>query len=310
MKILFAPLQGYTHWLYRQVHHRLFGGVESYYTPFLRYEREGIRSKDLRDVAPANNCDENGPLPVVPQVIARDLDEFRYLCDSLQQMGWNRIDLNLGCPFPMQVRAGRGSGLLPHPDRVGALVEEMARRSDVAFSVKMRLGLDDAEEALRLLPLINDSSLSQVALHPRLGVQQYKGSVDMDSFTQFYEQCRKPLVYNGDLADTEQIASVVARFPNLDGIMVGRGLLTRPWLAQEWHSGVEGPEEHRLQQLLQMHDVMMRYAEQHLQGESQMLAFLRSFWDYPGQLLPKKVMKRLMKCGNLRNYMEALDQLR
>lgn len=305
MKILFAPLQGYTHFPYRNAHRQIFGGVDEYYTPFLRFEQGSIRNKDRRDVEQVNNA----LTPTVPQVIAANVEEFQPLCDFLQQQGWGRVDLNMGCPFPMQVHSRRGCALLPNPDRVAPLIEVMRRRPEVRFSLKMRLGLDSSDEALRLLPLLNEAPIVQITLHPRLGTQQYKGSPDNDAFAQFYEQCRIPLVYNGDLLSAEDISSTLARFPRLQGVMLGRGLLTRPWLAQEWRTATAESDGQHLSQLLQMHDQMLCYAEQHLQGESQMLSFLRSFWDYPGSLLPKKTLKRLMKCGNLKNYLDALSTL-
>ncbi|MBQ4377260.1 MAG: tRNA-dihydrouridine synthase family protein, partial [Bacteroidales bacterium] len=196
MNHFFAPLQGYTHAAYRRLHHELVGGIAAYYTPFIRWEHGVVRNKDLRDVS----LEACAGVPTIPQIIARDLDEMCRLCDLLQTIGWQRIDLNLGCPFPMQTGAGRGSGLLPHPDRVWALIEEMRGRREVRFSVKMRLGLDTADECLQLLPMLNESCLSHIVLHPRTGRQQYRGVPNREAFAAFYEECRLPLVYNGDVA--------------------------------------------------------------------------------------------------------------
>ena len=166
--IAFAPLQGYTDAVYRRAHWECVGGVDEYYTPFVRIEKGEVRRKDLRDTAPT----VNEGVPTVPQVIARDGDEFARLCDALQGQGWGRIDLNMGCPFPMQVKAGRGSGLLLHPERVEEIQKEMLRRPDVAFSVKMRLGQENESEGLSTMPIINEMPLVHVTLHPRLGKQQ------------------------------------------------------------------------------------------------------------------------------------------
>ena len=122
--IAFAPLQGYTDAIYRRTHHECVGGIDEYYTPFVRIEKGEVRRKDLRDADPA----ANEGVPTVPQVIAKDGDEFARLCDALQGQGWGRIDLNMGCPFPMQVKAGRGSGLLQHPEQVEEILQEMQKR--------------------------------------------------------------------------------------------------------------------------------------------------------------------------------------
>lgn len=145
----FAPLQGYTDDVYRRLHHRLVGGIAAYYTPFVRWEHGGVRAKDLRDIAP----EHNEGVPVVPQVIAADADELARLVDVIAPLGYRRIDLNMGCPFPLQARHGRGSGLLPLPERAAALFERMGTYPELAFSVKLRLGWDDAAQLDRLAPL-------------------------------------------------------------------------------------------------------------------------------------------------------------
>lgn len=230
MKLLSAPLQGITNAHFRQQHHQQYGGIDSYYAPFARLERGCLREKDRRDILPERNrC-----VPTVPQVIAKDRDEFARLCDLLQHLGWERIDLNMGCPFPMQYHSDRGSGLLPHPDRVAEILEEMKRRPQVAFSVKMRLGLHDKNECMMLLPLLNETSLTLITMHPRLGVQQYKGTTDMEGFEAFYERCTRPLAYNGDIKSVDDIAQTIKRYPQLEAIMIGRGLIEHPQLGSEW----------------------------------------------------------------------------
>ncbi len=230
VKIFSAPLQGITDARFRLQHHRLYGGIDCYYTPFVRLVQGGLRDKDRRDILPERNRD----VPTVPQVIAKDRDEFAHLCDLLQHLGWNRIDLNMGCPFPMQYHSGRGSGLLPKPDCVAKILEEMKRRPEVSFSVKMRLGLTNKSDCLLLLPLLNESPLTLVTMHPRLGVQQYRETTDMESFEAFYKGCTRPLVYNGDIKSIGDISLTIKQFPLLEAIMIGRGLIEHPQLGKEW----------------------------------------------------------------------------
>ena len=186
--VAFAPLQGYTDCVYRRAHHDSAGGIDEYYTPFVRLEGGTMRRKDARDINP----DRNAGVPTVPQIIAKNRDEFAQLCDEVESEGWRRIDLNMGCPFPMQVKAGRGCGLLPRKEQVAEIAAEMQQRPEVAFSVKMRLGQDDAEESLQLLPIINAMPLLHVTMHPRIGRQQYKGLPDLTRFEQFMTECRQP----------------------------------------------------------------------------------------------------------------------
>ena len=290
--IAFAPLQGYTDAVYRRAHWECVSGVDEYYTPFVRIEKGEVRRKDLRDTDPA----ANEGVPTVPQVIARDGDEFARLCDALQEQGWRRIDLNMGCPFPMQVRAGRGSGLLQHPDRVNEVLEEMLRRPDVRFSVKMRLGQESEDEGLNMMPIINAMPLLHVTLHPRLGRQQYKGMADREAFARFREVCRHPMVYNGDIAalGSEELDS-----GNIKGVMIGRGLLARPWT-----TGDKDPAE----VLRAMHAAVYRHATETLCGDSQILARLHAFWEYID--IDRKQKKAIMKATSLPRYREAVSGCR
>ena len=300
--IAFAPLQGYTDCVYRQAHHECVGGVDEYYTPFMRIEKGDVRKRDLRDIDP----ERNAGVPTVPQVIAKDGDEFARLCDTLQELGWTRIDLNMGCPFPMQVKAGRGSGLLQYPERVGKIAQEMKRRPDVCFSIKMRLGQECADESMALLPIINDMPLVHVTLHPRLGRQQYKGTVDMKAFERFMEGCKHPMVYNGDILKVgnrklkvESWADEVTLPANLKGVMIGRGLLARPWMLSD---------KEPLEVIKQMHERIYRHAVENLCGDSQILSRLHAFWEYID--IDRKSKKAIMKATTLPRYNEALAALR
>lgn len=228
LSIHFAPMQGVTDARFRRQHFLQQGGVDCYYTPFLRWERNGVRPKDRRDVLPT----ANQGVPVVPQVIAANRDEFCRLCDFLQKMGWTSIDLNMGCPFPMQTGHGRGAGILQHPERVESLLQEMTSRGEVSFSIKMRLGQQSPDEAFALIPMLNEAPLHHVTLHPRLGIQQYSGTPDRDSFARFYALLQHPLVYNGDIVSVNQVYRLEKDFPDLEGVMIGRALVEHPDLAR------------------------------------------------------------------------------
>lgn len=297
--IAFAPLQGYTDAAYRRAHNLCVGGVDEYYTPFVRMEKGTVRRKDLRDTDPASN----EGVSTVPQVIACGGDEFARLCDELQAQGWGRIDLNMGCPFPMQVRSGRGCGLLLQPDRVEEICTEMLRRPEVRFSVKMRLGQSDEREGLAVMSIVNAMPLVHLTLHSRLGRQQYKGTADKEAFLRFMEVCRHPMVYNGDLDEeaihTPKLSILNSQFStHLKGVMLGRGLLARPWL-----TGQKDPKE----VVGEMHAIVYRHATETLCGDSQILSRLHAFWEYLD--IPRKQKKAILKATSLQRYREAVRGL-
>ena len=291
MQLFFAPLQGYTDAAYRRIHHEVIGGIDEYYTPFIRWEKDGLRRKDLRDIDPQRCMD----VPTVPQVIANGRDEFAHLCDAVQALGWRRIDLNMGCPFPMQSRAGRGSGILPHPDRVREIADEMLCRPEVCFSVKMRLGQEHPDEIRTLLPILDAMPLTHVTLHPRIGLQQYKGVPDLEAFARVYEQLHHPLIYNGDIRSRSQAECILRQYPRLKGLMLGRGLLSTPWMMQD-------TEHCHGEKLMEMHRRYYQHAITTYQGDAQILSHLQSFWEYPSIHLDRKTYKQIKKARTLNEY--------
>ncbi len=304
--IHYAPLQGHTDDVYRRIHHQLIGGIERYYTPFVRVEAGDIRSKDRRDIDPKNN----EGVPVVPQIIFKNLKEFLYLVDEMETLGYHAIDLNMGCPFPLQAKHGRGSGILAHTDIIEEVSQAIKERSHIDFSVKMRLGWEDSEEWKPVLEILNSTPLTHIALHPRTGVQQYKGNIDIEGFNLFYEECQHPIIYNGDLTTMEQLHEMEERYPRLAGLMIGRGLLARPTLGKEYAEGKEWSHEEHIRSLRSLHAELTEQYSNIVKGDAQLHSKLRTFWEYTEPLIGRKPYKKIMKSGNLRNYMNAIEELR
>lgn len=307
LPIHFAPLQGYTEAIYRQAHARIFGGVESYYTPFVRVERGEIRRKDIRELEPENN---RGIL-LIPQLIAPGVDKMEQILALFIEKGYKKADINLGCPFPILAKRHNGSGMLPHPEEVRTLLTAaIEKHPDLEFSVKMRLGWENPQECLALLPLLNELPLTHITMHPRLGKQQYKGETDMNAFKAFYEQCTRPLIFNGDLLTVEDIQAVAQRFPRLAGVMIGRGLLANPALAMEYQQGQPLEEKQMLEKLRLFHaDVFAQYGNLLEGGDKQLLTKMKTFWEY---LLPdgdRKAKKAIHKANKMEAYQTAVNSL-
>ena len=304
--IHFAPLQGHTDDVYRRIHHQLIGGIERYYTPFVRVEAGDIRSKDRRDIDPKNN----EGVPVVAQIIFKNLKEFFYLVDEMETLGYHAIDLNMGCPFPLQAKHGRGSGILAHTDIIEEVSQAIKEHPQIDFSVKMRLGWEDNEEWKPVLEILNSTPLTHITLHPRTGVQQYKGNIDVEGFNLFYEECQHPIIYNGDLTTMEQLHEMEERYPRLAGLMIGRGLLARPTLGKEYADGKEWSHEEHIRSLRSLHAELAEQYSHIVKGDAQLHSKLRTFWEYTELLIGRKPYKKIMKSGNLRNYMNAIEELR
>ena len=304
MKIYSAPLQGFTEAVWRNVHAAVFGGIDGYYTPFLRFEHGEIRSKDIRDVERKNNSVEN----LVPQVIAANPDEMRPLLEFIANEGYARVDINMGCSFPLQMRKRHGAGLLPHPELVAELMKEVALHPEFSFSVKMRLGCNSKDEWKELISILNDAPLRHITMHPRLGIEQYKKPVDIDAFAEFYAACKHPVIYNGDLNTLADINRIEQQFPELKGIMLGRGLLSNPALGIEYRTGQELTNAEQGNLVRRMHDEMMRQLTPRLQGNTQFLSKMKPYWEYLLPAMLKRDKKAILKATTIEKYLSAVNE--
>lgn len=304
MVIHFAPLQGYTSATYRRVHHTTWYGIESYYTPFVRIEKGDFRRRDITDLLPENNQDT----PVVPQMLPRDADELRRTTELFLSMGYKRADINMGCPFPPIALHKRGAGILSYPELVAQLLDAMRQFPEMAFSIKMRLGWQSPDECMALTNILNNTTLSHITMHPRVGQQQYKGETNKEAFEHFYNQCQHPIIYNGDLLSTEDIDHIYKQFPRIAGVMLGRGLLARPYLPTLITQEIVNPQE-IITQTQQFHQALFENLKQTSQGDSQLMQRAHALWEYFLPHAPRKQRKAIIKSTKPSQYLQAVDAL-
>ncbi len=300
MKIYAAPLQGVTDCVWRHFHAKHYpGSVERYMTPFVRLEQGEPRPRDVRDTcSPLNEG-----VPTEAQIIFSGPDEFATLTEALVREGHRRINLNMGCPFPLQVKRGRGAGILGRPEVIAAVGREMERWvSEVDFSAKMRVGVEDSSGWERLMAAVNALPLQLLTIHPRTARQQYGGEPDWALFGLMAERSVHPVVYNGDLLTPDHFRSVAGMFPAIAGVMIGRGLCARPSLAAEIAEGREWPHAERIARLLCMHDDMRAYYEGTLCGEAQIASKLKALWEYSEHEIGRKAWKAIHKATSIKAY--------
>lgn len=303
LPIHFAPVQGYTEAVYRNAHATYFGGVDTYYTPFVRLEKGNFRNKDVREIGASINTVPH----LVPQLIAPTPEKAETILALFIEKGYQEADINLGCPFPILAKRHNGSGILPYPEEVKALLSIVTKYPQISFSIKMRLGWEDPSECLQLVDMINELPLRQVTMHPRLGKQQYKGEVDMEGFAAFQQACQHPLIYNGDICSVEDIRRIQERFPELAGIMIGRGLLAKPELALEYMENHTLAANEVRDKLHAMHtDIYHQYGIQLDGGDAQLLNKMKTFWEHriPTES-DRKLLKAIHKSTSLDKYNQA-----
>ena len=299
MEIHFAPVQGQTDLIYRNLFQKYFGGVDCFYTPFIRMDKGVPRKKDIRELPKSVNAG----VALVPQILAGNCEEFRELAQTVAEAGYDRCDINLGCPFPMIARAGKGAGMLPREKEIKELLETVREFPSISFSIKARLGYSDPDDFLHLLPFIDSLPFKHITIHPRLAVQQYKGTVDLDRFEEIYASTVHPLFYSGDIRTPKDCSDIMARFPRLKGVMLGRGLLADPFLAKEIREGSKVERDAYCTVIKAFHREFMESFAGILQGDAQLLSRMQALWSY--LRVPEadsRPLKKLLKCSTLPKY--------
>lgn len=304
IRLHLAPLQGYTEVEYRRAHRDVYGSDEVQYSPFLRMDKGELCRRTLRDIlSPLNH-----PEGVVPQIIVGSAEEFDLLRGCLKSHGFRRIDINMGCPFPPQVKRSRGAGTLTDLPLLTQIADRIAADTDCEYSVKMRAGVDSHEQWRPALEVLNSVPLTHICMHPRIAADQYRGTARREVFAEFATNCKHPVVYNGDIATLADLQAVHEAFTQA-GIMIGRGMLARPSLMAEWREGREWSDRERLQHIVQLHDRYRQLIAPRLQGDHQLLSKLKPFWEYLETEIGRKVWKAIRKANSLSAYNAAVQLL-
>lgn len=300
-KIFAAPVQGHTDSAWRQLHSHLFSAADAYFTPFMRVEKGGVRKRDVADL----NSDREG-LTVVPQAIFRNGEELRILVEKLIENGERNINLNIGCPFPLQTARGRGAAAVANGELLQTMAETVANFPEISFSAKMRLGMNEPDEWRQTFHIVNSMKLEHLTVHPRYARQQYGGEPDLEQFADILALAKMPIIYNGDLHTPEDVEMIKKRFPDIAGVMTGRGLLARPTLIEEIRSGASLNQEERIERMLRFHSQLLDHYKSTLCGDGQVLSKIKPFWEYAENEIGRKAWKAIKKATTMPKYVSAV----
>ena len=309
MKYYAAPMEGITGYIYRRTHAKHFGGCDRYYMPFVDpKDHASLMRKEKKDMDP----DNNRGIPVVPQILTNKAERFLSLYVLCRDMGYPEVNLNLGCPSGTVVSSGKGSGFLADPDRLRSFFEKIFEKrgpEDIPVSVKTRLGMKDPEEISALMDIFNDYPLGEVIIHARVREDYYRQPVRLEAFGQALSVSRHPVCYNGDLYDEACVRSFRERFPQVDRVMLGRGLIADPGLPARLASGEAGEDR---MDYRAVRDFLRELCDEYEKEIGNNALFkMKEIWTY---MLPRfdrvpSVGKKLMKSRRLSDYrihMEAV----
>jgi len=225
MRYYFAPMEGLTDSIYRRAHHKFFSGTDRYYMPFLSPTiHRSLTHREDRELPLADSVDFHA----VPQVLTKVPEDFLWAAQVCLDRGYDEVNLNAGCPSGTVVSKGKGSGMLRDPEQLDRFLDSIFKSSPLPVSVKTRLGLDRADEFPAILEIYNQYPIRELTIHPRVRKQFYNGDVEMDLFDYAVKTSRIPLCYNGDLTSLPQIDELSRKYPGLEAVMIGRGLIADP----------------------------------------------------------------------------------
>jgi tRNA-dihydrouridine synthase B len=305
--LILAPMRGFTDGVFRNAFQRHFRGLDEAVAPFVTSIKGcRVNPSHLRDLAPGHNR----LLPVVPQVLSNDPEEFICLANSLYDLGYKEINWNLGCPAPMVARKKRGSGLLPHPDIIDRMLDKVLHGYPGRISIKTRLGRYSVDEMDRLIPVFNRYPLARVIVHPRTGAQMYAASVDLAAFETCVAGLSHPVCYNGDINDLDMFQMLAGRFPSVAGWMLGRGLIANPFLPEMIQGGTRTICCGRAR-FKNFHDDLLDGYHRRFAGPGHVLDRMKGFWGYfaAGRPDGQQILKRIRKTGSLDHFRQIVAEL-
>ena len=304
MKLYFAPMEGITTYTYRNTHAKFFGGCDMYYAPFIvPSDKERVSRKCLRDILPEKN--EGTPLRV--QVLTTQADSFVKFEEKIKELGYSEVNLNLGCPAARVVQKGRGSGALKDKEKLERFLVETFEKTSFRVEIKTRIGFAEKSEANALLEIYNKLSMERLIVHPRTKLDYYGGVPHDDVFEDFYKNSKNMLCYNGNVFTLADYKRIEARFPKIEGVMLGRGAISNPALFRE----IRGGEKITTQELVEFSEKLIENYYAVLQSEIFTLQKLKEIWVYVLWNYPEeaKVAKAIKKSATLEDFKMAIRKL-
>lgn len=331
MQIYMAPMEGLTGYVYRNAYHKHYGGVDKYFTPFLT--NKSLNHKELNDILPEHNEGMN----VVPQILTNRAEDFLVIAKVLAEYGYTAVNLNLGCPSGTVVAKNRGAGFLALPEELDQFLEEIFEKCPISISIKTRIGKENPEEWERLLAIYEKYPLEELIIHPRVQKDYYKNTPNLESFAAAAEKSRHSLCYNGDICMAEDYCNIAERFPSVSKVMLGRGLLADPDLAQKIRLAAGAPNKGVVhgsdvasvgeatgevwdrsaspklckQQLRAFHDDILHGYAEVMSGDRNTLFKMKELWVYLSARFtnPEKYIKKIRKSERIRDYELNVDAL-
>lgn len=304
MKFYLAPMEGITGFVYRNSYEKFFHNIDKYFTPFIvPTSSKSFKTKELRDILPENNKG----MYIVPQILTNDSEGFINTAEKLQHLGYDEINLNLGCPSGTVVSKGRGSGFLAKRDELDKFLDEIYKKDDIEISVKTRIGRDEPEEFYELIKIYNKYPIKELIIHPRTREDFYGNTPNLEVFKDALRLSNNPVCYNGDIFTLENYKDFKSEFSEVNEIMLGRGILANPGLIDE----IIDNKLLDKKVLKDFHDdILLNYREV-FKDDNIALYRMKELWGYMIYIFSdnKKYSKKIKKSQNINTYQDVILEL-
>lgn len=317
MKFYLAPMEGITGYIYRQAYNSCFKPMDRYFTPFLAPKhKSGFSSKELNDIL----LEHNQGMEVIPQILTSDPEDFLDTAVKLKEYGYTEVNLNLGCPSGTVAAKGKGAGFLKDTEKLARFLGEVSEgmeRENLHFSIKTRVGVESEEEFQTLLGLYNQCPLTELIIHPRVLKDFYKYNVRMNAFKEGFEKSRHSVCYNGDIFRRKDYDRLVKEYPDLDKIMMGRGIMMNPFLMEEIADGTSQKVSGKMSaarkadRLEKFHRLLCDGYTHVMSGDRPVLFKMKELWGFLIHSCPEeeKLMKKIRKAQHLAEYEGVVSEL-
>lgn len=304
MKYYLAPMEGITGHIYRNAYEKYFHNIDKYFTPFIvPNQSTSLKTKELRDVLPENN----EGLYIVPQILTNDAEGFIFTAKKLEQLGYDEINLNLGCPAGTVVSKNRGSGFLAQREELDRFLEQIFKIENMKISVKTRIGKDSPEEFYELIKIYNKYPMEELIIHPRTREDFYGNTPNLEVFKDALTLSKNTICYNGDIFTSNDHNKIIQAFPEVDKLMLGRGILANPGLMDEIKDNIYIDKK----VLKDFHDEIFNNYVELLREDKNAMYRMKELWGYMSHIFTnnKKYYKKIKKAQKAKDYIEAVLSL-
>ncbi len=233
--LILAPVAGHTDTLFRQAIKGL-GGCGLVVSELV--STEGMTRQLVRTLHLTRFQEMERPVSI--QIFGSDPERMAESAALVEEMKADIVDINLGCPVKKVVKQGGGSNLLRDLPLLEAIFKAVRKAVTLPLTIKIRTGWDrSSTNAVEVLKLAEGCGVDGLAIHGRARCDMFSGKADWSVIARVKENARIPVMGNGDVFAPPD-AERMFRETGVDGVMIGRGVLSNPWLIRQCHDHMQG----------------------------------------------------------------------